>query len=360
MRKVGRLTNLIPLIARADTHSQEELAKAKSDRFGQLNAAGVEMFDIGFFNPREHDLDLSKDVNAVSSAPARDDETIDASLLMSSAYIHPLEASDLPSLVERLFDPGTATRLRHQALRSFLQWRRQQVLHMPSLSINSLQNPRTPLHLPTFHQSSGSSITANSLVDSTSPNAVLVARRQSAGQEDYTDELSSPSSSSPPYSPNAYTAARVLDHTQREERMAQVRLARWGSDLQRALRNERLRFAALKEAERTAWLRERLRECIDANYDGSDKKPLLRRPSHVPQQVQQYRLGVDDPLGLFEWRARLSRRGVMVAKMVGSAGVVGAVMIWLLRTWGSGLDLMPDGSSHQDSRGVSGWWWARG
>ena len=64
------------------------------------------------------------------------------------------------------------------------------------------------------------------------------------------ERRSSPSSFNPPYTPDPFTVARLLDHTQREEQFAQAQLAKWAADLQRALRNERARFAALAEIAR--------------------------------------------------------------------------------------------------------------
>ena len=154
-----------------------------------------------------------------------------------------------------------------------------------------------------------------------------------------------------PSSSPGYSLARVADHTQREERLAQVRLARWASDLQQSLQNERERYEALARGERAMWLTERLSECV---VDGT-LVPLTRTPGFAGFQPSeetgsgelftrsgkshqvQYRvtpLSPHDPLGLLRWDEDIKRRGWMLVQVVGGFGVVGGLALWLGKSWG--------------------------
>ena len=369
IRQLSSLTNVIPVITQADQLDQEEILRTGTSISNQLKDAGSDFFDIRRFLPDSPGTMLTDGPLCVSSATARDDETLDASILMSSEYLQPLQPSDLGLLIQGLFDPETSACLRYQSSRKLLQWRRDRVSHMPSMSLNSLRAGRRSDSYPTvspvaFRNSAVSSISATSVLDDSNiPSAVLIQKRRAGENEDARtpspdDQYSPPSS---PYKANGYTTARILDHTQREERLAQVRLARWSTDLQRALRNERARFASLKQNERRAWLEERLEECVDANLDEREGsvKPLIRKGSHSSTHFQRTQAGPGDPLGLLEWRARLSQRGVMVAKLVGGVGVLGVVVVWAVRTWGWGLDLVPEDSSLRSNAGWISWWWVR-
>ena len=370
IRQMGQLSNVVPIIARADEFYPKDLISARARLLEQLQGAEVNICDLLHLFADWHERELGQKLLAVSSALARDNEIIDASVLMSSGYVQPLELSDLHSLTEGLFDGDTAAYLRHHSLRKFVLWRRTQSLNTPSASLGSLRNARRTGSLPTvvapiYHESAASSISAKSVAgDSTTPSAVLVDRRKSQpdayAMDSFSEELSRPFSSKQHFSADAYTAARLLDHTQREERLAQVRLARWAADLQRAIRNERARFTALKQIERTAWLEERLEECVNLDGEQKEHEVLIRKSSHATEQLQRIRTrSPGDPLGLLEWHARLSQRGVLVAKLVGGAGVVGAVILFVARTWGWKLELIPETYALRNRGGLSDWWWAR-
>jgi len=53
---------------------------------------------------------------------------------------------------------------------------------------------------------------------------------------------------------------------------------------------------------------------------------------------QPSRVDPRDPLGLLEWEERVRRRGLVVLKVLGGCGVVGAVAVWITRSWWSGGD----------------------
>lgn len=149
----------------------------------------------------------------------------------------------------------------------------------------------------------------------------------------------------------SYTMARISDYTQREEKMARVQLAKWASDLQRSLQNERERYAALARGERAVWLTERLGECV---VDGS-LVPITKTPGFCGLRFpmdnaggrlfvrtqdgknMEYRvtsISPHDPLGIVWWSDDLKQRGWAIVQIVGSLGVVGGLAFLLARTWG--------------------------
>ncbi len=81
---------------------------------------------------------------------------------------------------------------------------------------------------------------------------------------------------------SSYALASVTDHAQREERLAQVRLANWAAELQKSLANERAQYEALARSERAFWLTEKLNECVQdgmlvpVSRDGSGRSPEHR------------------------------------------------------------------------------------
>ena len=367
LRQLSLLTNIVPVIARADEKSAADLDVERSCLFAKLAENDIDYFNIFRFFETRIGRTANRRLPCVSSAPARDEENIDASLLMSSGYVQPLEPSDLQAFMEALFDPETAACLRHNAVRKLVHWGRTGMNKLPSLPLNSLHNGGSsaiPTMNPlTFHQSALSSISMGLPgSDSVVPSAVLVDMPVSSTDGQHagspSSEPSSPSSFNPAYQPDSYTIARLADHTQREERNAQIRLARWATDLQRALRAERARFAELKQVERTAWLQERLEESInvdDDNYGKADRA-LIRKRSCSTERLRRTHMSTGDPLGLLEWRAKLSERGIVVAKVVGGAGIVGAVAVWVMRTWGWGLDLIPETLHVRSESSGNGWW----
>ncbi|KAL9061539.1 MAG: hypothetical protein Q9162_000071 [Coniocarpon cinnabarinum] len=337
----------------ASTRAEQELTDARTALAEQLQEAEVECFDMPMPPVSPGLASSGRRLIAISSTPARDDEVIDASLLMSSGYVQPLEVSDLQKLTETLFDPETAARLRHSALRKLFQWKHRQAVPRPLTSSNALRAAQQGPHhisLPAFSRRSTLPATANSVADSSAPasSAIWVEGTMSGSQ----NERPLSTSSNALQRPETFSTARVRDHAQREERLAQVRLARWAADLQRALHSERARFATLKQAERTAWLQERLEKSIDPHTDESDPAKALQKRSRETGQFQRYRSSAGDPLGLFEWRARLSDRGVMVANVVGGAGIFGAVVVWVVRTWGWS-------SLFGGGDGTGSWCWAK-
>jgi len=293
-----------------DLLSEEKLSTLKEQVSSSFDTENIRPF---FFNepPAEPRAGSRTKPYVISSAPSKDDDNMDASVLMSPDYVQPLITSDLAYLVSKIFDPEGAAYLRHSAARKFLHWRR---IASTSQTLHAASAPPSP----------------------SAPSSPSALNRSTT-----TSILTAPSPSNSPY-----TLARLSDHAQREERLAQLRLARWAADLQRSLANERARFAALEQAERHGWLHRRLDECEAGGA-------LVRRDNYaVKSPVVVAVPDRRDPLGLLEWDDRLRARAIVLAKIVGGGGVVGAVVLWVMRTWGAGVGAGAGGE------GASWGWWS--
>jgi len=299
---LSALTNVIPLLSKADLLSEDDIKVSKSDISAALESTLMRPFSFS------SDHSNLPPLYTVCSALSKDEENMDASLLMSPEYVQPLLSSDLSTLVQQIFDKENISRLRHLAALKLIR-------HRPNPSPSSLflpppSSPLNILHHPNF----------------TSPPSPSSATSPSASQT-LTHYTGNPSSS--------YLQARIADHTLREQRLAQARLARWATDLQRGLHNERTRYEALARGERAVWLTRRLGECVNegslvpaASSGSMDDKRLLRQWDNGKNDVD-----VSDPLGLVRWSEMVRRRGWVVLEVVGGFGVLGAVAMWVARGW---------------------------
>lgn len=316
----------MPLIAKADLHAGN-ISSLKESIARDLQAANVR--SSHFSKTSDNTVlpaKLPSPPYAVSSASAHDTENMDASLLMSPDYVQPLITTELAFLVDQLFDRDTIDWLRHSTATKCLQWR-----NMAGTRSFPIPSPRSPLGgmtpfstrmgvstLPSLSSSSSSSSTSQALVSYNSGGAL------------------------------SYTLARVADHTQREEKLAQVRLAKWAGELQRSLQNERDRYEALARGERAVWLTERLGECVvdgtlvpvDPNVAMSQQPKgtgVLYKPAIGDGTRRHFAIAnPHDPLGLLQLNETVKRRGWVAVQVVGSFGVIGALAMWLARSWGFG------------------------
>ncbi|KAI9850416.1 MAG: hypothetical protein M1838_005693 [Thelocarpon superellum] len=332
LRRLAPLTNIVPIVAQADRLDVKEVSALKANVLSELQQANVRPFLFGSAEGRGSDASTPRPPYAISSAMASDPENMDASLLMSSEYVQPLQASELGALVAQVFERDTVAWLRHCAAKKFLHWLRGTASAMPS--------PRSPLSIgSSTHEmlggSSWSSMTGSPSLVATSP------------------------SMSPALGGTSYALARIADHTQRENHMAQVRLAKWASDLQRSLQNERERFERLAQDARERWLTEKMGECVrDGSwtpgaleqrltlmYDASGGRSGrpggdIERHAHLRSRIDLHR---QDPLGLLEWAEGLHRQSWVALQVVGGFGIVGGIALWVARSWGAhgetGLDL---------------------
>lgn len=264
----------------------------KSRFHQQVKIAGIKPFMFGDSPQEERDNSEPQPPYAVSSEKSIDMEVMDASTLMSPDYVQPLVASELATLVQKLFDRDNLAWMRHSAAKKLAQRRN-----------DALATPGSPI-LDAF---SGPSAPETSVW--------------------------SPVSSFGKVQPS-YTMARIADYTQREERIAQVQLAQWATDLQRSLQNERDRYTTLARGDRAVWLTERLNECV---VDGS-LVPIPQAPGfcglHIPAKFHAPSLGPHDPLGVVSWIDDLGQRGWVIVQIVGSIGIVGGLALWMARSWG--------------------------
>ncbi|KAL2810224.1 hypothetical protein BJX63DRAFT_324143 [Aspergillus granulosus] len=295
IRKLSSWTNVIPVISKSDLLTEDQISDLKLAFHEKAQAMSLKPFHLFGGNSTDVDGPLF----AISSAKSNDDSIMDASTLMSPDYVQPLVASELGSLVERLFDHENMAWIRHSAAKKLAQRQRD-----------------------------------------------FLARRQNPLQNSALSFSSSPYGIAP-----SYTLARISDYSRHEEKRAQIQLAKWASDLQQSLQNERERYAALARGERAIWLTERLGECV---IDGS-LVPMTQTPGfcglRVPSekasggvlvrtqngQSVEYRIASIsplDPLGVVRWSEDLKQRGWAIVQIVGSFGVVGGLALWLAKTWG--------------------------
>jgi len=327
IRKLCDLTNVIPIVAKADSLTEERITSLKNQFHQRAQDAGIKPFLFGTQLPREPDGLEPRPPYAVSSEKTTDMEVMDASTLMSPDYVQPLLVSELGTLVEKLFDRDNLAWMRHSAAKKLAHHRGDFSSVLPKTAPPPNAIPGAPGGLG-WRGVSGASM--NSSIASLSE------------------------------SPPSYTIARLKDYTRHEERMAQVRLAHWATDLQRSLQNERDRYAALARGDRAVWLTEKLSECV---IDGS-LVPISQTPGfcglHIPVgekgpnglhamrshgAYNEYRftdMSPHDPLGVVRWIDDLGRRGWVLVQIVSSVGVVGGLALWLARTWGLSTKSLSD------------------
>ncbi|KAA8568631.1 hypothetical protein MFRU_012g01620 [Monilinia fructicola] len=301
LRRISPMTNVIPLIARSEVLSLEDLASVKRHVLSELQTANIRPFLFGLsFDDALHSSQPAAPY-AISTILSKDHENMDASLLMSSDYVQPLVQSELIALVDQLFEPDSIAWLRNSAAKKFVQWRNNPSVRKPQ----SLYRPLSRSMM------------------SSSTSQILTA---------------------PVGATTSYALARITDHTQREEKLAQVRLSKWAADLQRSIQNERARFEVLARNERAVWLTERLGECVQdgtlvpisqarQRQRSSDAGVLVKRGSFSPKASSGAIFNTHDPLGILEFNEDMKRRGIIALQLVSSFGIIGGLAIWINRSW---------------------------
>lgn len=284
-------------MAKADNLSSEQVARSKAQIKSELMEAGVRPFSFMVSSTgMRGDIEPTYPY-AVSSTPGSDHDIMDASLLMSPDYVQPLMQSELAAVVNQVFCENGASWLRHAAAKKFIQWK----------NTENSSRPRAlykPMGLPA------------------SPSMPLIA----AGPF-----------SSPVGATSQYSLARIADHTQREERLAQIRLANWACELQRSLANERARYDALARGERAIWLTEKLHECVqdgelvpfsDRNRSISRLGEKTRRRVGRSRSYSTSTTQSQDPLGLLRVAARVKANGWVALEVLGGVGILGGAAMW--------------------------------
>ncbi|KAI0455188.1 hypothetical protein F5B21DRAFT_472289 [Xylaria acuta] len=277
------LTNVIPILSRAELLSEQQTAAYKQQIATQLERAGIRPFTFTPTVAQEKQEPSTPSIPyTASSATGSDYDTMDASLLMSSNYLQPLIPTDLSFLVEKIFSVDGASWLRHSAARKYLQWR-----------------------------------------ESTSHRPRDLYRPLAAPVPDYSSALTRLSQ-----------ALAIYHGPQQSDATAQFQVADWVTELQRSLANERLRYEALTRGERAVWLTEKLHECVQdgtlmaaSQGKGTNSGGRRRRGGRYgASKTQQHQ----DPLGLLQVAADLKATGWKAMEVLSSLGLVG-LAFWISR-----------------------------
>ncbi|KAJ9633339.1 hypothetical protein H2204_007056 [Knufia peltigerae] len=304
IRQLSELCNVVPLVAKSDllTSEEQELVKRSID----LSTVTLPRLPTSLMSEPEA-REMAVAPYTVTSINGPDLDTMDASLLMSPEYVQPLLPSELSLLVEQMFEPDTVAYLRHTSARKSVAWHaaHPRLTSMPSPSLASVHNSTLISPLPTSLSNSGVLIPVGSEVSLNTSNS--------------------------------WALAKVADHSQREERLAQVRLSKWASELQLSLQRERERYERLARGERAIWLVDRLgeevREGQILSRDGSHALVHKRSKSGmIFDELPSYQM--HDPLGLLRWQDSMRTHGWIALQIMGSFGVVGGIAFWAVKTWG--------------------------
>ncbi|KAK5652509.1 hypothetical protein OQA88_10414 [Cercophora sp. LCS_1] len=308
LRQIAPLTNVILLLAQADLMSADQITASKEQVLAQLKEAKIQPFSFSSASSPDQGL------YAISSATGSDHDNMDASMLMSPDYVRPLITTELNTLVEHVFSQNGSSWLRHSAARKYVQWRRYDA---------TTPKPMSPYQPPLNLSSS------------------------------FTQQTTSNVLAPPMGAASSYALARITDHTQREERLAQVRLANWAADLQKSLANERAQYAALARGERAIWLTEKLNECVQEGtlvpLPGRGRSSSTERIREqvrrkIREDAARMRRGrgrdntrwqgqgpSQDPLGLLSVAAEVKHTSLMALEVLGSLGLLGGLVVWATR-----------------------------
>ncbi|OAR00346.1 hypothetical protein LLEC1_00312 [Akanthomyces lecanii] len=128
LSRIQSVTNIIPLLARSDELNESAIEAGKQNLRNEIDGRGIDVFS---FAPLD-ESDEHTGIFAVSNVTQTDWEVMDASILMNSAYIEPLQPTDLGALVESIFSLEGASRLRHSAAVKAVKWAHEQHRYNPS------------------------------------------------------------------------------------------------------------------------------------------------------------------------------------------------------------------------------------
>ncbi|KAL8720560.1 MAG: hypothetical protein Q9225_002606, partial [Loekoesia sp. 1 TL-2023] len=279
LQRLSQITNVIPLLSKADTIESADLGTVKQSISDELAQLGIKPF-----SSTAHDSPTPP--YAVCSAPSNDEDNMDASLLMSSDYIQPLLPSELSMVIDQLFDKDNVARLRHLSAKKLVQSTTAlQLLTSASASLN----PKIGAAPTTSSSTTSQTLSSNTL------------------------------------RPPLHSQLRLAEYTRREEKLAQIRLAKWANDLRKTMRDERAQLEQLHQLERTTWLSQKLDEC-NRDAASATEKNMIR--SELASHTSPFGLAsVNDPLGLLRCDAYIRQHGLRIFQVVGTFGVVGAVAV---------------------------------
>ena len=314
MKALSGLSNIIPLISKADLLSPEQIETLKVETRTKFDITALPKLPaFGTSDPQKATNAVSAPYT-VSSAIGPDHETMDASLLMSPDYVQPLMPSELAVLVQQIFEMDVMSYLRHFAAKKLIAWGANHPEFTQSTKAAS----------PPLSFSPRPSSLSSPLHCALSNSGVLVP---------FASDLSLTPSS------NGQAMIRLAEHAQHEERLAQVRLSKWASDLQSSLQRERERFEKLARGERAIWLVEKMsEEARDGRLCVLDQSGALLKADIPDEAAKRWtcttKHSTHDPLGLLRWSNSLKTRGWIALQVVGSFGMIGGLAFWLVKTWG--------------------------
>ncbi|KAI2470620.1 hypothetical protein F4781DRAFT_390002 [Annulohypoxylon bovei var. microspora] len=292
IRRLTPLTNVIPILARADSISPKQLVLCKEQIAGQLREAGLEPFSFASAGNQEFTARVPSIPYAVSSATGSDDDIMDASLLMSPDYVQPLMTSELRYLVDNVFSSNGVSWLRHTATKKYLEWRN--------------TTPSRPRHLYRPLSPPGPATSS-----APAPRLENTARECTA------------------------LALTCLNDQHRDHGPPQLRVVDWATDLQRSLSSERARYEALARGERAVWLTERLNECVQDGTLVALRKVKGKNSIETGKASKRRFLTKttqsQDPLGLLQVTADLKAKGWVALEVMGSLGIIGGLAFWVSR-----------------------------
>ncbi|KAK8058954.1 hypothetical protein PG994_009402 [Apiospora phragmitis] len=272
IRRLAALTNVIPLLARADSHSTDDIKSLKQKISRQLDESGIRPFAFTSINIDTLPSGALAGLYAVSSANGSDHDVMDASLLMSSDYVQPLVPTELSALVGQLLSPmdphGYA------------------ILLSRSTFDGSLYQP---LCLP-------------------------------------------PTQAASPMASASLALARINSPTRKSD-PPQLRLVDWAAELQRSMTNEIMQYEALAKGERAMWLTERLDECAKEGTLVPVNVPKAGRPGkkrNVKHRSSRCTLRHQDPLGLLQVVADMKAKGWVALEFLGGLSIIGGLTYYLL------------------------------
>ena len=296
---------MIPILNKSDRLTDDQRNSVQQSIKRELEEQGLKTFSFTSDPP----TDIK--IFTTCSAPSHDDDDLDASLLVSPDYVQPLLPSELTLLIEQFFEKDNISYLKHSAAKKLLNVR--------SLGSNTSQIGLTPR--------------GSSFLRPNTPG--LMPPLSSSSVMSSWSDIGTPQSLASPY-----VQARILDHIQREEALAQIHLARWAGELQKRLNAERQRFEGVAQNEQLTWLSGKMEECqskdlmsLEDEGDVMGERITTSRSSRKKLRSTETPIDPSDPLGLIRWHQKLRRRGWIAVRLMSGLGVIGAVAVWAWNTW---------------------------
>jgi len=347
LRRLDQLSNVVPVLGKTDTLTDEQTQDVRSALKGSFRRAG--------FNPFTFDLPgegPQETLHAVSSMLKDDSDIMDASLLMSPDYSPPLVPSDLSNLVHQLFEPDSIERLRHCAVKKFLQWRRDHA----SYSLQAHKNELQALPLRRLSAAFDNETAGFMRALDTPPAASFES-----------GPLAVPGGPPPSWiaDPGMRTGAVETgldtDFSSTVKSCSQMHIAGWAVDLQRALGNERSRLGRRNDPKEMAMCR----------THNPNESPRRRGRKSATRQYADAGLDVaygpmttntQDPLGILTFAEEFTRRGLFALQVVGGCSILATAAVWMMRNWETvrGLFSFHNSVQAQTYGGTDGREWREG